>query len=331
MNLPFITRLNCRWSLPLSLMLTTQLLWAQEVYPSRAITMVIPLSAGSQMDALGRALADSMGKQAGQTVVVLNRDGAGMVLGMDAVAKARPDGYTIAFGPDAPLSQMPHLRSSVPYKASDFDLVCRTNIANMAVVVGPGSPFRRFDDMVAAARSAPGKLNYGTAGVGTPPHLLMEAVAAELGLKLTHVPFRSIGDIAIQTMNGSVDFTVTVPNMLVVNAARGMRGLALTGIAGMPELPSVPLVREFIDKSSPVANYGVGGLGFYAPKGLSPETMGWLRKACKTATESADFVAASARTLTPVGHAEGPEFLRAMQAGSQVSADIVRKLNLKLD
>ena len=113
-------------------------LQAQEVYPARAITMVIPLSAGSQMDALGRALADSMGKQAGQTVVVLNRDGAGMVLGMDAVAKSRADGYTIAFGPDAPLSQMPHLRSSVPYKPGDFDLICRTNIANMAVVVGPG-------------------------------------------------------------------------------------------------------------------------------------------------------------------------------------------------
>ena len=185
--------------------------------------------------------------------------------------------------------------------------------------------------MVAAARSAPGKLNYGTAGVGTPPHLLMEAIAAELGLQLTHVPFRSIGDIAIQTMNGSVDFTVTVPNMLAVNAARGMRGLALTGSTGMPELPTVPLVRDFIDKGSPVANYGVGGLGFYAPKGLAPEAMAWLRKACKTAAESADFVAASARTLTPVGHAEGPEFLRAMQAGSQVSGAIVRKLNLKLD
>ncbi len=331
MNLSSIIRLTCHWSLPLSLMWATQLLWAQEVYPSRTITMVIPLSAGSQMDALGRALADSMGKQAGQAVVVLNRDGAGMVLGMDAVAKSRADGYTIAFGPDAPLSQMPHLRSSVPYKQGDFDLICRTNVANMALVVGPSSPFMRFDDMVAAARSAPGKLNYGTAGVGTPPHLLMEAIAAELGLKLTHIPFRSIGDIAIQTMNGSVDFTVTVPNMLAVNAARGMRGLALTGSSAMPELPTVPLMREFIDKNSPVANYGVGGLGFYAPKGLAPEAMAWLRKACKTAAESADFVAASARTLTPVGHAEGPEFLRAMQVGSQVSADIVRKLNLKLD
>ena len=188
-----------------------------------------------------------------------------------------------------------------------------------------------LDDMITAARKAPGKLNYGTAGVGTPPHLLMEAIAAELGLQLNHVPFRSIGDIAIQTMNGSVDFTVTVPNMLVVNAARGMRGLALTGSSRMADLPSVPLVRDFVGKESPVANYGVGGLGIYAPKGLQPEAMAWLRTACKVATESVEFTTVSGRTLTLVGHAEGSEFLRAMQAGSQVSSEIVRKLNLKLD
>jgi tripartite-type tricarboxylate transporter receptor subunit TctC len=331
MKLPPYLRLSYKTLFPFLLTLSATTLQAQEVYPSRTITLIVPLTAGSQVDALARALADSMGKQAGQPVVVVNREGAGMVLGMDVVAKARPDGYTIAFGPDAPLSQAPHLRSNVPYKTSDFDLVCRTSIANMAVVVGPNSPFKRFEDMIAAARLNPGKLNYGTAGVGTPPHLLMEAVAAELGLKVNHIPFRSISDIAIQTMNGSVDFTVTVPNMLVVNAARGMQGLALTGDVRMTELPNVPLIRDFIDKNSPTANYGVGGLGIYAPKSLRPEVMSWLGKACKVATESPAFAAASTSTLTPARHAEGPDFLRNMLAASKVTEEIVRKLNLKLD
>lgn len=331
MKYPTYLRLSHKALLSTLMTLSATALHAQEIYPSRAITLIIPLSAGSQVDVLGRALADSIGKQAGQPVVVINREGAGMVLGMDVVAKARPDGYTIAFGPDAPLSQTPHLRSSVPYKVGDFELVCRTSIANMAVVAGPTSPIKRFDDIIAAARKAPGTLNYGTAGVGTPPHLLMEAVAAELGLKLNHIPFRSIGDIAVQTMNGSVDFTVTVPNMLVVNASRGMQGLAVTGDTRMTQLPDVPLVRDFIDKNSPTANYGVGGLGIYAPKALNPDAMNWLRKACKTATESAAFAAASTNTLTPMRHAEGPDFLRLMQAGSKVSEEIVRKLNLKLD
>jgi tripartite-type tricarboxylate transporter receptor subunit TctC len=293
MNMKLLPYLSLRYKALLTILLAVSAtaLHAQEAYPARAITMIIPLSAGSQVDALGRALADSISKQAGQPVVVINREGAGMVLGMDVVAKARPDGYTIAFGPDAPLSQTPHLRSNVPYKTSDFDL----------------------------------------AGVGTPPHLLMEAVAAELGIKLNHIPFRSISDIAVQTMNGSVDFTVTVPNMLVVNAARGMQGLALTGDTRMTELPDVPLVRDFIDKTSPTASYGVGGLGIYAPKSLRPEAMNWLRKACKTATESTGFATASTNTLTPMNHAEGPDFLRNMLAASKVTEEIVRKLNLKLD
>ncbi len=306
-------------------------LHAQEAFPVKPITLVVPVSAGSQFDAIGRALAESLSKQAGQPVPVLNRDGAGMILGMDVVAKARPDGYTIAFGSEAPLSTTPHLRSSLPFKPADFELVCRTNVANMIVVVGPESPFKSFDDLIAAARKAPGKLNYGTAGIGTPPHLLMEAVATELGLQLTHVPFRVISDMAVQTMNSSVDFTVTVPNMLAANAARGMRGLALTGDAGMAELPGLPLLRDIVGTSSPIARYGVGGLGLFAPKGMPTEVLTWLRTACKVATESAGFVTISTRTLTPMKYADGPEFLRDMQATSRVSGEVVRRLNIKLD
>jgi tripartite-type tricarboxylate transporter receptor subunit TctC len=320
-----------RGQLLLSLVLGATPLHAQDAYPTRPITLIIPVSAGSQIDAIGRALADSIGRQAGQPVVVLNREGAGMALGMDAIAKARPDGYTVGFGSESPLSTLPHLKTGLPYKPVDFELVCRTNVANMAVVVGPESPFKSFDDLITAARKAPGKLNYGTAGIGTPPHLLIEAMASELGVQFSHVPFRAIGDMAVQTMNGSVQFTVTVPNMLAANGARGMRGLALTGDSGMAELPPMPLVRDIVGKNSPIASYGVGGLGIFAPKGLRPESLVWLRTACKSAAESAGFATASSRTLTPMRYADGADFLRDMQATSRVSAELVRKLNIKLD
>jgi tripartite-type tricarboxylate transporter receptor subunit TctC len=305
-------------------------LMAQEVFPSRPITLIIPLSPGSQMDVLGRALAESLSKTASQPVVVQNRDGAAMVLGMDATAKARPDGYTIAFGPESPLTVAPHLFATLPYKVTDFELVCRTNLANMAVVVGPQSPFKSFDDVVSAARRAPGKLTYGTAGIGSPPHLLMEAVAAQLGIQLNHVPFRVISDLSVQTMNGSVDFTVTVPFTLVVNGPRGMRGLAQTGTSTIAELPPMPLIRDIVGKDSPVSNYGVGGLGLYAPKGIRTETLAWLRTACKAASESVGFVSASARTYTPLGYADGPEFQRAMQGTSSVTEGVIRRLDIKL-
>jgi tripartite-type tricarboxylate transporter receptor subunit TctC len=261
---------------------------------------------------------------------VQNRDGAGMTIGMDAVAKARPDGYTIGYGPESPLTLAPHLFSTLPYKVSDFELVCRTNVANMAIVVGPQSPFKSFDDLIAAARRAPGKVTYGTAGIGTPPHLLMEAVATEMGIKLNHVPFRIISDMVVQTMNGSVDFTVAVPNTLAVNAARGMRGLALTGGSAMAELPSLPLVRDIVGKDSPVANYGVGGIGIYAQKGVRPEALAWLRTACKSASESEGFTTVSVRTLTPLGYADGVEFQRASQETSRITGDVVRRLDIKV-
>ena len=305
-------------------------LHAQESYPARPIQMIVPLSAGSQMDLLGRALAEGLARQANQPVVVLNRDGAGMVVGMEAIAKARPDGYTIGFGPDGPLSLSPHLYPNLPFKPADFELVCRTNTTNLMVVIGPQSPYKSYAELIAAARQAPGKLSYGTPGPGTSMHLLMEALALEHGVKFNHVPFKNIGDMSVQTLNGSLDFTVTVPNTLAVNAARGMRGLAMTGDAPIADLPAMPLVREVVAKDSPMANYAIGNVGVYAPKGTPAPAIAWLRDACKAAADSPGFVGASTRTFTPHRYADGAEFLRAMQQSSQISGELVRKLGIVL-
>ena len=303
---------------------------AQDTYPSRQMQVIVPLSAGSQMDILGRALAASLASQAGQTLVVVNRDGAGMIVGMEAIAKAKPDGYTIGFGPDGPLSLSPHLNANLPYKPADFDLVCRTNTTNIMLVVGPQSPYKSFDELVEAARREPGKISYGTPGIGTSMHLLMEALALERGVKFNHVPFKNIGDLSVQTLNGSLDFAVTVPNTLAVNAGRGMRGLLMTGDAPIPDLPAVPLVRDVVAKDSPLAGYVLGNVGLYVPHGTPAAAVDWLRRACKTAAEAPAFIGASAKTFTPHQYADGPEFQKAMQQGSRTSGELVKKLGISL-
>ena len=303
---------------------------APETYPARPMQVIVPLSAGSQMDLLGRALATGLASQTGQPVVVMNRDGAGMIVGMDAIAKARPDGYTIGFGPDGPLSLSPHLNPNLPFKPADFELVCRTNTTNIMLVVGPQSPHKSFEDLVEAAKREPGKLSYGTPGIGTSMHLLMEALALERGVKFNHVPFKNIGDLSVQTLNGSLDFAVTVPNTLAVNAPRGMRGLLMTGSAPLPDLPVVPLVRDVVAKDSPLAAYVRGNVGLYAPRGTPAPALDWLRRACKAAAEAPAFVAASAKTFTPHQYADGPEFLKAMQQGSRTSGELVKKLGISL-
>jgi tripartite-type tricarboxylate transporter receptor subunit TctC len=294
---------------------------AQDAYPSRTITLVVPLSAGSQMDILARALAENLGKQANQPVVVLNREGGSMVVGTDAVVKARPDGYTIGFGPDGPLSVQAHLNPATAIKPQDLELVCQTNNTALMVVVGPQSPFQTFADLVAAARKDPGKLNYGTPGNASGMHLLAEAVAAEAGVKFNHVPFKNIGDMTVQTLNGSLDFTVTVPNTLAANGARGMRGLAVTGDT---KLLNVPLLREQgLGKTSPS-----NAIGVYAPKGIPPQALDWLRTACKAAVESPGFTSAATRTWTPVVHADSAAYAKAVQENSRIAGELIRKLGI---
>jgi tripartite-type tricarboxylate transporter receptor subunit TctC len=294
---------------------------AQDAYPSRTITLVVPLSAGSQMDILARALAESLGKQANQAVVVLNREGGSMVVGTDAVAKARPDGYTIGFGPDGPLSVQAHLNPATAIKASDLELVCQTNNTALMVVVGPQSPFQTFADLVAAAKKDPGKLNYGTPGNASGMHLLTEAIATEAGVKFNHVPFKNIGDMTVQTLNGSLDFTVTVPNTLAANSARGMRGLAVTGDT---KLQNVPLLRDQgLGKLSPS-----NAIGVFAPKGIPAPALDWLRTACKAAVESPGFTAAATKTWTPVVYADSATYAKAVQDNSRIAGELIRKLGI---
>ena len=297
---------------------------AQENYPARPLTLVIPLSAGSQMDLLGRAVADAIARLAAQPVVVVNRDGAATTIGVEAVARAKADGYTLGFGPDGAFVVQPHLNNNLPYKPDEFEFICQTNAAMFLFLVGPQSPYKTMADLIEAARKAPGKLNFGTAGVATSMHLLAENVAENAGVKFSHVPFRNIGDLVVQTLNGTVDFTVSVPNMLNANSAKGMRALAVSGDGKLPNLSTLPLLRDLGLTGSTPASV----IGMYAPKGLPAEALAWLRNACARVAESPEFVATAAKTLTAVEYRDAAEYARAIALGSRSNAELLKKLNI---
>lgn len=298
---------------------------AQEAFPSRPITIVVPLSAGSQIDILGRALADAIGRASNQPVVVQNREGAATTIGVEAVARAKADGYTIGFGPDGAFTVQPSLNAALPYKADDFEFICQTNSAMFLFLVGPQSPYKTMAGLIEAARKAPGKLNFGTAGVATSMHLLAESVAQEAGVKFNHVPFRNIGDLVVQTLNGTLDFTVSVPNMLNANSVKGMRALSVSGDGRVPNLPVLPLLRDLGFKQAAPASV----IGMYAPKGLPADAQAWLRNACMRAAESPGFTATSAKTLTAVEIADGATYGRAIAQGNRAAADLLKKIELK--
>lgn len=296
---------------------------AQEAYPSRPITVIVPLTAGSQLDILARGLADGLSKLTAQPIVVMNRDGAASTIGVGAVARSKPDGYTLGFGADGAFVIQPFLRNDLNYKVDDFEFICQTNSTLLVFMTGPKTPYKSVADLIEAGRKAPGKLNFGTVGHATSFHLLAESISLEAGVKWNHIPFRAVGDMVSQTLNGTLDFTVSVPNTL--NAGGGViRGLGITGDGKVPNLPPMPLLRDMGYKYAAPPSV----IGFYAPKGIPNDALGWLRNACPRAVESPGFVSNSVKTLTGITYGDSATYTGEIQRGNREVGDLIRKLNI---
>lgn len=296
-----------------------------ETFPARPIQIIVPLTAGSVLDLLARAMAEAMGQATSQSIMVLNREGAGGSIGATLVSRAKPDGYTIAFGGDSAVTVQPHVTKDLGYTIDSFDYICQTNISPIVIAVGPNSPFQTFAEFVAAARKTTRPLTYGTTGNAQITHLVGESMVVEGGLKLAHVPFRSVADMNVQTINGSVDFTITLPNILTLG--RGVRGLALASDEPMEALPTVPLLGTQGFKRSVM--YSVHMM--YAPRGLPPETLGWLRKACGEAAKSNAFRTMTGRTFTIPRHIDGAEFAAIVRRDAHDRGELIRSIGLRAE
>ncbi len=162
-----------------------------QAYPSRQITLVVPLAAGSGVDVMARRIAANLSPRLGQTVIVDNKPGAGSVIGSEFVAKAAPDGYTLMYNANL-LPVLPGLYKNLPFDpVTDFTHISKVGTGGVALLVNPRVlPVKSLDEMVARARAQPGKLNFSSSGNGTPHHLGMEALKDEFGLNIVHVPYR---------------------------------------------------------------------------------------------------------------------------------------------
>ena len=163
---------------------------AADEYPARPVKLIIPFAAGAGTDLTGRIVAQELGKRLHQQFVVENKPGAAALLGTDFVAKSAPDGYTLLWTVSDGLSVLPAVKQ-LPYKVPD-DFAFIGSIAQQpyTVSVSSQSAFKTFADLVTAAKSHPGRLNYGSAGLGSAPHLTMAMIAAGAGIQMVHVPFR---------------------------------------------------------------------------------------------------------------------------------------------
>jgi len=248
---------------------------AADDYPARPVKLIIPFAAGAGTDLTGRIVAQELGKRLHQQFVVENRPGAAAQLGTDLVAKAEPDGYTLLWTVSDGLSVLPAVKA-LPYKVpGDFAFIGSIAQQPYVLAVNARREFQTFAEFVAYAKSHPGHLNYGSAGLGSAPHLTMAMIAAKAGIQMVHIPFPGLGPATNALVAGTVDAGLVIPvQAKQLIAAGSIRALATTGEKRSRVLPDVPTLAEVGVNGSAVIAYGM-----VAPAKTDPQIVARLRGA----------------------------------------------------
>ncbi len=230
-------------------LLGSGLAWAQTAagaYPSKPIRMIVPLAAGSAVDNAARILAQKMGQNMGQAIVIENQPGAAGLIGAERVARAAPDGYTLGGFNDSIMTMLPNLQPKMTWDIlRDFDPVSLVATVEWGLVVGADAPQKTAADLIASARATPGKINYGSGGNGSPQHIAMALFAAQAKVAMTHVPYKGATQAAMGVAGNEVQAAfqgIATVNSLI--KAGKVRLIGVTTPRRMPQFPEVPTVSE---------------------------------------------------------------------------------------
>ena len=303
--------------------LVTPVCAAQEVFPARAVTVIVPFQAGQGVDIMARALTVELSRITGQGFPVVNREGAAATIGFAALVNSKPDGYTIAISPNTPLTVAPHMLKSVTYSYDAAVPVCQSFENVMAVFVGAGSPYKTLKELNAAAQAAPGKLNWATTGVGSVPHLSGAAFLQAAQLSATHVPFRGEPQLLQQLVTSEIGFAAASVSGM---AGKGVRALAVFSTERHSAFPDVPTMAEL---GFPASVPGLNGI--FAPRGTPEPVLAALEKMCADATASEGFRTFAARLHQRVAYLGRRDFDRRLRADYDEKAKLIGSLNIKPD
>lgn len=222
------------------------LAFAQDKWPAQTVRFIVPFPPGGGTDIVGRLIVDKIASLTGWNFVVDNRAGAGGNIGLDAVAKSKPDGYTIGIGQTANLAINPALYPKMPYDpVRDFAPIALVAGQPVVLVVRADAPYRTLADLVAAAKAKPGSLAMASAGNGTVGHLAGELFAHRADVKIVHVPYKGAAPAATDLMGGQVDFYFATPQAAIpLIKGNRLRALAVTSLKRVPVLPDIPTIDE---------------------------------------------------------------------------------------
>lgn len=247
---------------------TSPAIAANETYPDKPIQLVVPFTPGGNNDMLGRLVAEKLGKAWGISVVVENRPGAGGTIGVNFVAKAKPDGYTIVLASFGNILVAQSLYKNLPYDpVADLDPIILLATPSTILTATAKLPVNDVAGLIAYAKKNPGKLNYGSSGIGTSNHLFGELFSSMAGIHMTHVPYKGSGPAITDLIAGVTQLNFAPFPLVLSQIKAGMlKALAVTSLERSPLLPNVPTIAE-----SGLPDYeGISWFGLMAPKGTPP-------------------------------------------------------------
>jgi len=243
-------------------------------YPAKTIRLVLPFTAGSAVDVLARLYGQKVTENWGQQVLVDNRIGAAGIIGMEAIAKSPPDGYTLGMGNLATLAINPNLYAKLPYDAQrDYAPISLTATIRNCLIVHPSLPVRSVKELIAFAKAHPGELNYATGGVGSAQHIPMEMLKAMTGINVVHVSYKGLTPAFNDVVAGQVPMIIAgVVSALPYHQTGRLRILATTGATRTAATPEIPTLAE-----AGVPGYEYDSwTGFLAPAGTAPAIVAQL-------------------------------------------------------
>ena len=298
-------------------------------YPDRPIRLVVPQAAGSATDNVSRTLAPELSKQLGQNVVVDNRPGRALTIGIDIVAKSAPDGYTIGQGPVGALAITRHMVAKLPYDIErDLQPVALVTTGYMLLAVSPKTPFHSVKELIDYAKKNPGKLSNASSSNGSPGHVSGELFKYMTGTDIVHIPYKGGAPAIADLIAGNVELMFESTNSIAPHVRAGrVRALAVTGLKRSISLPEVPTLVE-----AGVPGYEVNAWsGVVAPAGLPRPILDKLNKAINAAIVAPETQQRFEQLGSEGGGGTPEEFAELIRRDSAKWADVVKRSGAKID
>ncbi|WP_415842108.1 Bug family tripartite tricarboxylate transporter substrate binding protein [Paracidovorax anthurii] len=301
---------------------------AQEKYPDKPVTLIVPQPAGGDADTVCRAIQARMQQVLGQPVVIDNRGGAGGNIGTALGAKAAPDGYTVTFVNQGTMALNPALYPNPGYKVESFAAVTWLTSIDLVIVAHPSVPANNLREFIELARKEPGRYSYGTAGNGSANHLAGEMLKSMARIDVMHVPYKGGSNSIIALLGGEISTAIAFPLAALPHIRAGkLKALAVTGSSRSKALPDVPTVTE-----SGVAGYAfTSWMGLVVPKGTPEPVIARIHGAASAALQEKEVAERLAAGMTePIG--AGPrEFADLIARENQRWSRQIRQWRVKID